>query len=176
MNGCPARPLPRYQNWYMNYEKSGGALLDLHIHDIDMVRYLFGEPGAVSAVCVHRTSRYDLVNTRFIYEDGPVTNATGDWSNANNFRFKHGYRVNFERATVEFVDGEVTVYNGKGIEKPYLGRIDGITNEIEYYYNIIAKGQKNAVNPPESAALSVRLAERIKESCDRGGAIVETGI
>ena len=39
-------PVTGFENWYWNYEKSGGAALDLHIHDVDMIQWLFGKPTA----------------------------------------------------------------------------------------------------------------------------------
>ncbi len=30
-----------YQNWYLQKDKSGGVLLDQHIHDIDVVNLVF---------------------------------------------------------------------------------------------------------------------------------------
>ena len=39
-----------YKNWFRDESLSGGALLDLHVHDIDVVRGLFGMPNAVTAV------------------------------------------------------------------------------------------------------------------------------
>ena len=35
--------------WFLAEKKSGGCLLDLHIHDADMIAWLFGKPKCVSA-------------------------------------------------------------------------------------------------------------------------------
>ena len=39
-----------YQNWLLKKEKSGGVILDQHIHDVDMINWLFGTPEAVSSI------------------------------------------------------------------------------------------------------------------------------
>ena len=50
-----------WDNWFMDYNRSGGCITDLHIHDVDIVRYLFGEPKAVSCHAVDMCTKYDLV-------------------------------------------------------------------------------------------------------------------
>ena len=44
--------LPAWGSWYHDPTLSGGALLDLHIHDLDWVYYLFGAPRNVYSVGV----------------------------------------------------------------------------------------------------------------------------
>ena len=39
--------------WFLDEKRSGGCLLDMHIHDADMVAYLFGAPKETSA-WIHR--------------------------------------------------------------------------------------------------------------------------
>ena len=45
-------------NWaiYANGELSGGAILDLHLHDADFVQFVFGKPAAVSSRGYTKTS------------------------------------------------------------------------------------------------------------------------
>ena len=42
--------LPTWSSWFQHPEKSGGALYDLHLHDIDFAYYLLGEVESVYAV------------------------------------------------------------------------------------------------------------------------------
>lgn len=41
---------PTWSDWFQYPEKSGGALFDLHIHDIDFVYYLLGEVDSLSLI------------------------------------------------------------------------------------------------------------------------------
>ena len=51
--------------WFSNGQMSGGALLDLHIHDTDFVFHLFGRPDAVFSRGYSKTSgRTDHIATR----------------------------------------------------------------------------------------------------------------
>src|SRR4029453_5583634 len=81
--------------FYGDPARSGGALFDLHVHDADLVRWLFGAPGAVTS-----TGTLDHVTTLYRYADGPAhVVAEGGWDHAGGFPFSMGYTVVFERAT-----------------------------------------------------------------------------
>ena len=40
--------LPKWSTWFPNPELSGGAILDLHIHDVDFIQFLLGLPKYVT--------------------------------------------------------------------------------------------------------------------------------
>ena len=163
-------PIWGWENWFMDASKSGGCLLDMHIHDIDMARYLFGEPREVSCSTCNVYSGYDTINTQLFFEDDKLVIATGDWSLPNSFGFRHAYRVNFEKAAIVFNDNEVKVFESDGMTyKPELSNLDGITNEIAYFVDVIENNKKNIVSPAQSAAITVKLIETMKESADKNG-------
>ena len=163
-------PMWGCKNWFMDESKSGGCLLDMHIHDIGMTRYLFGEPKAVSCNSVNKYSGYDTLNTQLFYEDDKLVSVAGDWSLPNTFSFHHAYRINFEKAALVFNNNEVTIFEKDGMTyKPELSKLDGITNEIAYFVDIIENNKKNTINPAESAATTVKLIETMKKSADRDG-------
>lgn len=33
-----------FENWFQDEKKSGSVVLDLHVHDLDFIRYMLGEP------------------------------------------------------------------------------------------------------------------------------------
>ena len=165
-------PLWASQNWFMDHARSGGCLLDMHIHDLDMARFLFGEPAAVSCVTQNVYGRDDVAHSRLIY-DGLAVLAIGDWSQFGT-GFAADYRVGFEKATVVFESGALTVYPREGEPwKPELAAEDMYMKELEYLVDLIASGAANAKNPPESAAATVGLAEKLMESAGRNGHIVK---
>ncbi|MCL2462155.1 MAG: Gfo/Idh/MocA family oxidoreductase [Defluviitaleaceae bacterium] len=164
-------PLWSSENWLMDHARSGGCLLDMHIHDIDIARFLFGEPGAVSCVAEKVYSGDDIVHSRLIY-DGLAVFAVGDWSQYGA-DFAADYRVGFEKATVICEAGVVTIYPREGQPwKPALSGDSMYMKELEYLIDMAVSGAPNTKNPPESAAASVRLVEKLKSSADRNGEIV----
>lgn len=50
----------------------------MHIHDVDLVQYIFGEPERILAVSEKNTTYCDSVTTIFKYKSGYV-NIIGDW-------------------------------------------------------------------------------------------------
>lgn len=84
--------------FYEDAGRSGGALFDLHVHDADLVRWLFGTP---ATVCTGGS--LDHVTTQYRFADGPAhVVAEGGWDHAPDFPFFMGYTVVFERATAEW--------------------------------------------------------------------------
>jgi predicted dehydrogenase len=163
-------PIWGWENWFMDVTKSGGCMLDMHIHDIDMARWLFGEPKHV--VCNSRKvySMYDTVSTQLFYGDDRIVSAVGDWSLPVGCGFRHKYRVNLEKAAVIFDSSDVMVYERDGrIYKQEISDLDGITNEIEYFVDLISNNKENTINSAGSAAKTIRLIEIMKTSADRNG-------
>lgn len=163
-----SRPVWGYQNWFMDPSLSGGCLTDLHIHDVDIVRYLFGEPDAVSCR-VNSPETLETVFSTFFCGNTPIS-AIGDWSHTG-VPFSATYRVNFEKATV-VKDGALTVYPKDGGEKyeVSLPPVSCYGEEIAYFCRVVEGSGQNEKNPPESAALSLRLVEHLRESVVAGGA------
>ncbi len=69
--------------WFQDGEQSGGAAMDLHLHDTDFILHLFGLPRAVSSRGYTIASgRMDYLSTQYIYEgaDAPASvTAEGGW-------------------------------------------------------------------------------------------------
>lgn len=165
-------PIWSWNNWLMNHEYSGGCLMDLNIHDIDMVRFLFGEPDMVSCVTQDVYSIDDIAHSRFFYKNLAVL-TIGDWS-LHGVGFSHDYRVGFEKATIIYENGIVTVYPRED-EKyvPVLDTESMYTRELEFFVDSIVNGEENTVNPPESAAATIKLIETLKKSSQMNGATIK---
>lgn len=174
--------LPRwgFEGWYRDEKRSGDCPFDLHIHDVDMIRFLVGEPESVSAVTQSGTTPKQLIHSTFKYKDIPVVVATGSWLEGCKKDFKMVYRVGFEKAEVVLEGGVVTVYpmdkllNGGEpytLELQYKNRM---AEEIRYLARSIEDTSfVNDKNPPESAAATVALVEKLRLSADLGGKEVE---
>ncbi len=163
-----APPLWSWDNWMMDRERSGGCLLDLHVHDIDIARFLFGEPREVSCVTEDVYAGDDIVHTRLVY-DGLAVLAIGDWSQQGT-EFLADYRVGFEKATVILEKGVVTVYPREGEAfKPELSSESMYMKELECLIDSVTSGTENTACPPQSAALTVRLAETLRDSARQNG-------
>ncbi len=163
-----APPIWGWENWFLDYEKSHGCITDMHIHDIDMVRYTFGEPMAVSCHTQDIYSKKDAAHSTLKYPDFSIL-AIGDWSQEGT-SFSFGYRISLEKAIVDCAGGTITVYpRGGEAYQPELPTDDCYFNEIKFFVESIVNGTENLANPPESAALSIKLINKLIESSDKNG-------
>jgi len=165
-----ALPLWGYQNWFRDSDRSGGCILDMHIHDVDMVRYLFGEPKAVSCATTGHECRWQVINSRFEYEDGTLIVADGSWDEAQGTHFRSGYRVRFENAEVFYDGGKVTVHPDGG--EAYVADLPKSTrmaDEIECLaLTVLGRSGDRRISATE-AAKTVALVEKLRESSEKGG-------
>ena len=160
------------QGWFREGDKSGGAVLDLHIHDTDFVYYVFGKPNAVfSRGYKGPSGRVDAVFTHYIYDNGPpAVFAEGNWAVDQAFPFNMRYRVNFERATVEHnvaATPSLTIaHDGKC--EPVALEGDGYFHELSYFVECCRQGRKPSVVTVDDAVMSTRIVEAEARSVETG--------
>lgn len=165
-----------YENWMVKKDKSGGCILDQHIHDVDLVNWLFGMPEAVSTLgrVVVPGSGYDVMSTNYIYPDGKVINAQGDWTLNGGNGFIMEYRVNFEQGNLMMIGGKVLVHpNGQPKFEAELDSGVGHFYEIKYFAECVLNDKPIEIATPESTMDTIRLAETEVASADRKGALVK---
>ena len=170
-----------YNNWFRDGTLSGGAMLDLHIHDVDLIVWMFGMPQAVSATgaVVIPGSGYDAMSVNCLYDDNVFVHAGCDWTIRHDRFNTRAMRVNFTRGYVfcdrspdrqAFVkvaeDGTVTDL------AEHLGS-DFFYNEISYYAGCLAEGREVVECPPEQSAEAVRLVMAEMASADQHGTRIE---
>ena len=100
-----------WKNWFMRDELSGGALLDLHMHDIDEVLYFCGRPRRVTAIgTAYRTGINDHAFVLYHFVDGPAVAAEGGWSAPKTAPFEMSFQLICEKATIISDPAGLTVY------------------------------------------------------------------
>lgn len=168
-----SRPNWSGDNWFEDASKTGGPVIDLHIHDADFVQYLFGMPSAVFATgVVAPNGQVDYLVTQYLFDgrDACITTASGAMSQSG-VPFEHGYDVYFERATLRYnsltgpsihlalKDGTVT---GVTPSKP-----DAFAAELQAAVDGVRSGQLPPTLAGESARNSLHLCLREAESVRR---------
>jgi predicted dehydrogenase len=155
--------------FYSNGAQCGGALLDLHIHDVDFIHYCFGIPAAVTSSGYSSVSgEPDHVATQYHYmsADAPsIVTATGSWCYSPGFDFNMRFTINCERATVvyDLQAAEPLVVCAEGRRTAVaLDATMGYEREIRYFIDQISAGQRPdrvTVEQAGSALCTIR-AER----------------
>lgn len=173
MERISAAPEWGFDRWFTDTERCGGCILDMHIHDVDMARYLFGEPDAVSCWTRDTDTRWAVENTRMYFDDVMVV-INGSWDEARACKFRSTFRARFEKATVAFEGGKVTVYTDDGkVYAPEIKATNHMAEEIRFISELILDPEKkNEKNTPESACATVRVIEKLRESAARNGEII----
>ncbi len=82
-------PMPRaWEDWYADFSRSGGTILDLIIHDFDWLRWTFGDVERVYARGLADshlpTFDYSLVTLRF--KSGVIGHVEGTWADYGGFK------------------------------------------------------------------------------------------
>ena len=174
MHRLSEAPKWSWENWMLVPEKSGGVTLDLSIHDIDFMQYVFGEPKSLSASYYDLKDNSNHISTIFNY-DGFSVETVGGWFNAS-LPFRAEYLAMFENGYVESKGGkivkngeEVTVTAGEVSEDTgiNLSGADGYSDEIAYFMDCIKNGKEPMKVTPVSSKKSVELVEAILNKAKR---------
>lgn len=163
-----------FENWYMDFNRCGGVIMDLHIHDIDFIRFAFGEPKSVSSITRDGCTKMESVNTRFFFDDDKIVVANAEWGLSKTSKFRMSFRVNFEEATVILEKNAIlTVYPNEGeVYTVDLPKKDRMAEEIHCLARAVL-GQKEDTISPENGMKTVALSKIVTKSAEKGGKIVK---
>jgi predicted dehydrogenase len=188
-------PTWAWQGWLLDPAKSGGGVLDLHIHDLDYIQWLLGLPKKVQATgAAGPKGGLDSVMTlAWGHASGAKSAAEGSLYLSPVFPFNMALLVACEKATIRFdsaASPSLVVYPFEGpafaptLPEPNvgvssetqgnIGSLGGYYNEIKYYLDCLEAGQKPRIVTPEGARESVRFSLAAAESA-RTGKIIDLG-
>lgn len=161
--------------WALDPRLSGGAALDLHIHDTDFILHLLGKPEAVTS----RMSAPDNghIFTTYHFPEVAVV-AEGGWDYPAKWGFQMAYQALFERGAVEFDSNSgvfLTPASGARRRVPVkqpgaaksrsgagnISSLAGYHNELAYFVRCLATGQPPRISTLAQAteSLAVVIAE-----------------
>jgi predicted dehydrogenase len=159
---------------YFDGARSGGALLDLHIHDTDFVQFCFGRPRKVYSTGYSKFSgAIDHVVTQYRVESGAMVSAEGSWAMAKGFGFSMSYTVNFERATADYdlargVDGLRLIEEGQEPRTVRCEGADGYVGELRYLLECIWTATPPSLVTAADGLSAVEICEAEEESIKKG--------
>ncbi len=165
--------LPKWswENWLLTPERSGGCVLDMHIHDSDFVLYCFGMPNAVTSFGTKGDNVLnDDVLSTFHYDNGALIVAEGGWSYKDGFPFVMIFTINMEKATLRFEEsGKLMLYvdNEEPLQVEHDNE-DGYFKELTHFIDCINAGKLSDVCPPSSACQTLKLVYGEIESMKTG--------
>jgi len=154
--------------------KSGGAILDLHIHDADFVQYCFGRPTAVFAQgFTHYSGAIDHVVAQYQVAGGAAVSAEGGWVMGEGHGFEMAYTIIFENATLDFnskrgAEALRLFEKGQAPLTISLPPGDGYLAELSYMIDCIASNQAPTTVTAGDGASAVEICEAEGESIRTG--------
>jgi predicted dehydrogenase len=175
-------PTPTWscQNWILDQDKSGGSVLDLHVHDVDFMLNVFGRPDKVTSFgninVAAKNSGVDYVLSRFSMDSSALVIAEGGWHFHQQFPFSMTFTIRCEDATICFdAAGQNTlaVYKADGsAEYPEMSGRTGWEEEISYFIDCVANDKPVDFSPAEDSMLAVEVALAERESVVNNTSVV----
>lgn len=159
------RPGWSEDNWFLDPARSGGPILDLHIHDVDFVNAVLGAPQRLYAVGrgAADSRAIEVIHACFDYDDGPQVHIHGGWAPVQ-IPFQHGFEAWFDRGFLRYDGQDLVAFEGSARVDPQpvtaVQPGDAYLNEIAYFLNCIERDLPLTECPPESARDSVALVHR----------------
>jgi predicted dehydrogenase len=164
-----------WKNWI--FKKLGA--LDIHIHDIDFIYWIFGKKCTINSRGVFN-SEGDLIHVTSLvdYENVYKASAEGSFMMPPGFPFMVDLRITLEKACIHFHDegksyGQVgsafiNVYKSDGqIEAINLTEDRPVALQMEYFCGCIEKEILPQKGKPEDARSTLELALAAKESLSK---------
>lgn len=175
---------PAWSSWFRNPEQSGGAVIDLMIHDIDALNWVFGEPQSVYARGQLSAPRmWDHMLTLIDYGAAQASIEASELL-PTGYPFTMSLTVLCERGRVEyhFKAGGVSVEMGSGLNTLLVyepNKIypleskpgDAWESQIAYFVDCVRNGRAPELGTPKQARLAVAMANAARHSLESGQVI-----
>jgi predicted dehydrogenase len=177
--------MPAWSDWFGDPAQSGGAVIDLMIHDLDALNWVFGQPKSIYAR--GHQARPDLWNhilTLVDYGDAQGS-IEGSEFLPEGYPFTMALKVLCERGTVEYTfrAGGVSVEMGGGstLTAYEPGRAfqpeaagpggDAYEAQIAYFVGCVRDGRMPEIGAPDQARLAVQMANAGRQSLESGNVV-----
>jgi len=138
-----------WEDWFMKEELSGSALLDLHLHDTDLVRYFFGKPVSVTSFGMQgfrSDTGIDHIVTNYDFNNNTLIMAEGGWDPAKATPFEMSFQIVCEKGTIRLSEqGYKIIHEDGRVEEPTPATDELPTGwhvEIDYFLSCIVNNEK----------------------------------
>lgn len=177
------QPKKAIDNWFLDFEKSGGMMLDLMIHDLDYARWIAGDVESVFAKKIstnHRGAAVDHGLAILRHVSGAISHVESSWALPPPL-FRTGLEIAGSNGWIQF-DSEKTASIGLHLiaaEEEEIPDVplpssplaeDPYTTEIKAFYDYLVDEKPNPVPGSEGLA-ALQLALAATESAETGRAV-----
>jgi predicted dehydrogenase len=173
---------PPWAGWFRDPEKSGGALFDLQVHDLDYLLNLFGMPDRLFAAGLQSASGcWDQVVSCLSYparklciEAGYLMPASRPFTSSLRLMgtagaLEYSFRVKGNVDAMDRAQHELVLYPKEGAATRFdFDDADPYLCELKYFLDTVERGAKPDAVPPEEARNVIAVLEATKQSLELG--------
>ncbi len=142
--------IPPWGPWLQRPEESGGAVLDLLVHDFDQALWLFGEPESATA---HTAGSRNVIECMLHYPGGLEVAIAGGW-HAGDVPFAMEFDIQASEGEVRYEQEKLRAAG----QEVALADLDPYAAQISYFVQCCRERKPPLACPPESSAKAVELA------------------
>jgi predicted dehydrogenase len=147
--------LPSWGPWLLRPEESGGAALDLLVHDYDQALWLFGAPESATARTVGSDN---VIECGLRYPGGLEVAINGGWY-ADNIPFAMEFDLQASEAELRYANDHLQLLRPSAAPTEIaLPEEDPYATQLAYFLDCCRNGHAPIECPPESSAEAVELA------------------
>jgi predicted dehydrogenase len=152
--------LPTWAPWLLRPEESGGAILDMLIHDFDQALLLFGAPESATA---HTVGSANVLECSLRYKDGFAVAIAGGW-HAGEVPFGMGFELISSGGELRYASDHLQLLRpAEATAEIPLDALDPYAAQLAYFVDCCRNGRIPTECTPESSAQAVELACAIRD-------------
>lgn len=179
------QPFPAWSALFSRSDLTGGAVIDMMIHDYDALNWVFGTPLAVTARGMRnaRSGGFDQVQVLIDYGEGASALVDGGMMMPESYPFSSRLEVLCDEGAMEyaFSAGGRSVEMGAGVNELTLypnegdplrlspAQVDPYAAECAYFVDAIIRGNDADRATPADALQALAVALAARESLEQGG-------
>lgn len=184
---CSYQPKLSRENWFLDFDKSGGMMLDLMIHDFDYARWIAGDVESVFAKNVafrQKNAPGDYALAILRHKNGAISNIEGGWAYPPPM-FRTGFEIAGDAGLIEHPadsSAPLGIYlrqSGSGdtadvglpmsplSEDPY-------TTQLQHFYDVLTGSVSQLRVSAHDGLAALRIALAAIESAQTGKRVILT--
>jgi predicted dehydrogenase len=177
---------PNWGQWFSDPGKSGGALFDLHIHDIDFVVSLLGRPRSIHALGFKsRFGSWDYVSTHLDFPGGKA-DVEASYLMPDTYPFTTELRLLLARGLLEYnfrvagniesrdsSESRLTLWKAgdQSVQFPTVPATDGYLAETQHFVECTVAQKPSDIAPNKEVRLVLEVLSAIKQSLETGSPV-----
>lgn len=170
-------------NWNSNESLGGGAAIDLQIHDLDFISWIYGKPQLINADGVYQPSLGGWVHmsTNLKFEKNRTGHVEVGWMYSGRFPFTTVIRILGEKGSLEWtfragknieergIISPIRIYwkDGK-IDEIFADQIDPFISEWDYFIDCLEKNKEVDIATMEDGRNALQLVIASIQSAKQG--------